>query len=328
MTISFIRNTTGILDQETLEGISQRYKECCAAHSMNETDEESWKTFWRPVGYIDFMSIMGQKVEYEGEVCELSHPYYLDFDNKVDKMFGPEHASVKDTSRFDGWAPPKDIPYPVDTDIKIRIALKGKENHKHVLMSYNEIAGLSGGRYPHWSEGFTFKDDSPQNGYLASLNNDWLSDPLYRTTPEGEPTVADLIKKGSIVQSNYSDTVYIVSNVKKYEYRPKERPEDHGVFEEYSLSLIDRRTGKGGFTINELVAVGGKVLKLFMANEDEVFVLGNAESIPTPIMEDDEEDEFCESCAVNYEEEEVKTSEPTKQNKEPLTIKGVQLSLF
>lgn len=327
MNISFVRNKTGLLDPETIEGVLGRFQDFCSLSHLDES-EEAWKLFWRPIGYIDFMALMGQKVIVDGEELELDHPHYWDWDNKIDKMFGPNEVNFCSEPRFKGFSRPYQAPYPVDSDMKIMIAVKVESGSRFVEMSYNEVAGLSGGRKAHWTEEHTYKSDTPGNSGLASLCNNWLADPLYRKTPEGEPRVEDLIQKGTVVKSNYSDKEYIVSSLSKYEHSPIERPEDH-VFEVYSLSLIDRDTKKGGSGINELVAVGGRILKLYMSNDDEVFILGNADSIPTPIIEEEEdEDDSC--CTTDCSVVEYEDSAPSKQKqkKEPLVIKGVQLALF
>lgn len=326
MNISFVRNQTGLLDPETIEGVLGRFQDFCNLCHLEE-NEESWKLFWKPVCYADFMALMGQKVIVDEEEVELDHPHYWDWDNKVDKMFGPDEVNFCSEPRFKGFSRPYQAPYPVDSDMKIMIAVKVESGSQSVEMSYNEVAGLSGGRTAHWTEPHTFKSEPPTHSGLASLFNNWMADPLYRQTPEGEPTVEDLIQKGSVVKSNYSSTEYIVEGVRKYEVKPIERPEDH-VFEAYSLSLINRETKKGGFSMNELVSVGGRILGLFMSDQNEVFILGNADSIPTPVIEEeDDEDDSC--CTIDYSVTSDEDSEPSKpMKKEPLTIKGVQLSLF
>lgn len=326
---SFIREATNILGLDALESMEVRFNEFCWLNDL-EKNEESWNKFFRPVEYTDFMEHMGQTVVKDDVEYELAHPYYLDHDGKVDKMFGPECASAQGPTRFEReWGGQLELAYPVDSDVKIRIMLKGEGSHNHVHMSYNQVAGLGGGRFPHWTEDHREKFSCTHTRHIDDGDRAWLSDPLYRKTPEGQPTVEDLVRKGSIVQSNYGDTVYIVSSVSKYEYRPKERPEDH-IFYTYSLSLIDRKTGKGGFGINELVAVDGKILKLFMGNEDEVFILGTADAVPVAIMEDYESEDEVSCCTVEYDEpvSKPKEIEETKKSEEPLLIKGVQLSLF
>jgi len=321
--ISEVRNLTQILDTDTLEGILERFQAFCTFTQL-EVNKEAWSSFWKPIAYTDFMSLMGQEIEHNGKRSVVAHPYYFDMDDKVDTMFGPECASLHENSRFGGFSPGIEIPFPVDSDVKIRIALKGKDAHEHVHMSYNELAGFGEGRFIHWSETCVGKSSSPINAYLASLSNNYVSDPLYRRTPDGEPSVCDLIKIGTIVKSNYSDQEYIVAALNKCEYQPQERPKEH-IFEEWSLSLIDRKTKKGGFFINELVAVGGRILKLFMANDDEVYILGSTESVPTPIKDEDEDECLsCDPCDSDYKE----STHDKKVEKEPFYIKGVQLSLF
>lgn len=299
--ISWIRNKTDILDQETLEGIQSRFYNFCEINKIDKT-EKSWDQFWFPVTYHDFLELSGANIVYEGEEVVFTKPSYFDYsnDNKKSGIFGPEECHINDDLRFGtDWSRGSDVKYPIDTDVRIRISFK-EEKHMHqcVYASYNELRGyVNSGRNGHWSENFTFKSSAPCNKFFAnvSMSNNWISDPLYRKTPNGQDTVEDLIKPGTIVKTNYGDTEYIVKSVTKYIYKPIERPDDH-TFENYSLVLIDKKTNKGGSYLNELVAVDGKILKLFMANDDEVFILGNIDEMPIEIKDESDDEDYDECC--------------------------------
>ncbi|MCK9551157.1 hypothetical protein [Aquamicrobium sp.] len=78
-------------------------------------------------------------------------------------------------------------------------------------------------------------------------------------------------------------------------YEPIERPADH-IFEHYSLSLIYRETNRGGAFFSELVAVDGRILKLFMTNENEILILGNADEVPIEIKDEYDDEDYDECC--------------------------------
>lgn len=101
---------------------------------------------------------------------------------------------------------------------------------------------------------------------------------LYRRTPPGSPTVADLVQPGDTVSTSYG-TGGVVIEVKEYFYTaatgetlshftivyvPSDRAEQH--------READRHW------INECVAVAHRILMLFEANADEVFVVDRARS--------------------------------------------------
>ncbi|MBF9235629.1 hypothetical protein [Microvirga alba] len=104
----------------------------------------------------------------------------------------------------------------------------------------------------------------------------------YRQTPDGQPTVADMVKPGMTVRTSYG-TGGIVTNVSGPHpiWNPLKLDYPEGL-ETYSIvyatpEKYGRHTGKDLGCLNELVAVDGRILKLFGANEDEVLV----EPVPT-----------------------------------------------
>ena len=98
----------------------------------------------------------------------------------------------------------------------------------------------------------------------------------YRRTPEGEPTVADLVQPGMLVRTSYG-TGGVVRSVSGP--HPLLGLVEDGL-ETFSIAYSDTATDMSGGTLNELVAVGGRILKLFEANTDEVFFK------PAPVVEE------------------------------------------
>ncbi len=100
----------------------------------------------------------------------------------------------------------------------------------------------------------------------------------YRRTPPGAPTVADLVKPGDTVSTSYG-TGGVVIEVKEYFYAA---PTGEMLSHFTIVYVPPDRGAKHRDTdlswVNECVAVGNRILKLFEANTDEVFVLGCAQS--------------------------------------------------
>ena len=111
----------------------------------------------------------------------------------------------------------------------------------------------------------------------------------YRRTPEGEPTVADLVAPGAIVTTSYGSGPYVVVRVSgPFFYDPdalgrtgRAQAGTGEGFPHYSLKMVRQRDFRAARPlaadsfINEVVAVGGRLLMLFEANGDEVFVQGH-----------------------------------------------------
>jgi len=98
---------------------------------------------------------------------------------------------------------------------------------------------------------------------------------LLRRTPPGQKTTDQLLFVGDIIETNYSPGGKVI-DVSRHEY--------YGL-SAYSIVYVDvdAPANKDGSYrenhyryINELVAQDGRILKLFNANEDEVFVKGRA----------------------------------------------------
>lgn len=105
----------------------------------------------------------------------------------------------------------------------------------------------------------------------------------YRRTPEGQPKVPDLVKRGMKVRSNYN-TGGIVSRVEG-PYLYEDTDHNNEEYEHYTLCYVreedwTKNHESGSHWISELVAVDGLILKLFENNHDEVFIV-DSEVKPT-----------------------------------------------
>jgi hypothetical protein len=98
-----------------------------------------------------------------------------------------------------------------------------------------------------------------------------------RRTPPGSPTVADLVRPGDTVSTSY-DTAGVVIEVKEYFYAAAT---DETLSHFTIVYVPPDRAAKYRDTdrhwINECVAVGDRILMLFEANTDEVFVVERAQ---------------------------------------------------
>ena len=124
------------------------------------------------------------------------------------------------------------------------------------------------------------------SSYVADLNGYRVTQDMLRH-PIG-PKFRELLKEGDVVRTNYGTGPYIVDHIGKYPA--------YGV-DCYSLGLEDLN-GKHGYGINELVAIDGRLLHLFLANEDEVEVMKDYKLPEKPQLtmqldfEEEEEEEF------------------------------------
>lgn len=99
----------------------------------------------------------------------------------------------------------------------------------------------------------------------------------YRQTPEGNPTVKDLCPVGSVITTNYDTGPYIVRSVTEYFIGPEGGYPSRLSCWSLAMCLKSEPRKKADYFINELVAVHGRLLKLFVANTDEIFVQRKAE---------------------------------------------------
>lgn len=104
----------------------------------------------------------------------------------------------------------------------------------------------------------------------------------YRRTPPGSPTVADLVRPGDTVSTSYG-TGGVVVELKEYFYvAPTGETLSHFTIVYVAPDRAAKYRDSDRHWINECVAVGDRILKLFEANEDEVFVVDRARSVETP----------------------------------------------
>lgn len=116
--------------------------------------------------------------------------------------------------------------------------------------------------------GETFADWPASTNAQAELGyRDLLQ---YRQTPHGQPEVDQLVFPGDTVWSSYGSGPYVVKEVNAYQCQGMRC---------FSLVLVDlgeadvrKRKRESCSWINEVVAVDGRLLKLFVRNEDEVFI--------------------------------------------------------
>lgn len=100
----------------------------------------------------------------------------------------------------------------------------------------------------------------------------------YRRTPPGAPTVAGLVRPGDTISTSYN-TGDVVIEVKEYFHAaPTGETLSHFTIVYVPPDRASKYRNTDRCWINECVAVGNRILKLFEANTDEVFVLGRAQS--------------------------------------------------
>jgi hypothetical protein len=98
----------------------------------------------------------------------------------------------------------------------------------------------------------------------------------YRRTPLGAPTVADLVKLGDTVTSSYG-TGGVVIEVKEYFYAaPVGKTLSHFTIVYVPPDRAAKHRDADRHWINECVSAGDRILKLFEANTDEVFIVDRA----------------------------------------------------
>lgn len=333
--ISWFRDKTNILDEDTLQGVVERFSEFAALHN-GKNREETFSLFFAPRNANDFAKFKEKEIIHDGKkhfVIEIFGESWL---GKSETL---ERACTYPDARYGLFCGVQEVAFPIDSDLRIRVTIAPEDRVERdestffgplvvkdtsvslpsLMVSYNELEGLTGtGRDPHWSEGGIITAERLKKNPNAS----GTCDPLYRKTPVGQPTVADLIKRGHKIETSYGTGPYIVSAVNgPYITSPDERPDDY-YYESYSLSLVDVKSKKGGYGINGLVAVDGKILYAFMENQDEVFILETGCEVPKPVRaspddEDDEDNEFFDEeeyescgCAIQECDDDVYEEEP------------------
>ena len=98
----------------------------------------------------------------------------------------------------------------------------------------------------------------------------------YRRTPAGAPTVADLVRPGDTTSTSYN-TGGVVIEVKEYFYAaPTGETLSHFTIVYVPPDRASKYRDTDRCWINECVAIGDRILKLFEANTDEVSVVDRA----------------------------------------------------
>lgn len=134
----------------------------------------------------------------------------------------------------------------------------------------------------------------------------------FRETPEGQPTVADLVKPGMTIRTSYGTGGKVLSVDGPF----TEQLQPGGQVYPPSYTIVLTKNGKkpDGW-INELVAVDGRILKLFENNDDEVFLEAEAAAAENPTIPPDVKDPFDAAFEAGQEEADQATApEPAKKS--------------
>jgi hypothetical protein len=100
----------------------------------------------------------------------------------------------------------------------------------------------------------------------------------YRRTPPGAPTVADLVQPGDTASTSYG-TGGVVIEVKEYFYAAAMGETlSHFTIVYVPSDRASKYRDSDRSWINECVAVGDRIFKLFEANTDEVFIIDRAQA--------------------------------------------------
>ena len=293
--LSKIREATGILCLDELERIEERIETYAKEHFLNFA--EAFNILMKQVWEEDIMEAFDAFCKKHDGIMEIDDDLY---DNTTKwKLFAPQIESpakkgedkktirVATTTRFGAFAPSRNIEFPISSDMQFWINVKGLDSEgnikeyysRSIAMSYNELMGyVKGGHKLHWSHKDAFHSEAPNNQAQAAIYySNWLSDPLYRITPVGQPKVDELLQTGSIVEtgSRFGEIKrYVVGEVIKREYAPIER--EGKTFEYYNLNLFEEtEEGKYKETLyscGDLVAVDGKLEKLFVTDNTDEYV--------------------------------------------------------
>ncbi len=83
----------------------------------------------------------------------------------------------------------------------------------------------------------------------------------FRQTPKGQQTVDELLSPCDTIRTNYSDQAYVVRSITRHQWNG---------LHHWSLALSHPGESQVSAWINEIVAIDGRLLKLFGNNGDEV----------------------------------------------------------
>ncbi|MCE4058472.1 hypothetical protein [Pseudomonas sp. Au-Pse12] len=139
-------------------------------------------------------------------------------------------------------------------------------------------------------QGATFADWPAHSSYQA--DSGFLDLQQYRQTPLGQPEVDSLVFPGDTVWTSYGSGPYVVREVAAQGCRGMRC---------FTLALVDlgedkpgKRKREANAWINEVVAVDGRLLKLFANNCDEVFIARR--ELASGYIEDSEADAVRAEC--------------------------------
>lgn len=119
-----------------------------------------------------------------------------------------------------------------------------------------------------------------QSIYQAKLG---YPDPgRYRRTSPGAPTVADLVRPGDSVRTSYGTGGIVIAVDQAMFTVPTGEAFPHFTIVVVSPGRCGRHPDQVRHCLNEYVAVDGRILKLFEASNDEVFVVERARPISEP----------------------------------------------
>ncbi|NLT49453.1 MAG: hypothetical protein GXX85_00875 [Ignavibacteria bacterium] len=123
------------------------------------------------------------------------------------------------------------------------------------------------------------------NSYLLGLNGGDLNKYRFRTTPEGQPKLNEVVKRGDIVITNYDTGPYKVVKVSG--------PYTHHTGLGWEFTLPESYTilcckpedkfplpkNYQHYYLNELVFIDGRILHLFENNSDEVMIIEKSNNV-------------------------------------------------
>ncbi|MER8911547.1 hypothetical protein NKH99_28500 [Mesorhizobium sp. M0854] len=104
----------------------------------------------------------------------------------------------------------------------------------------------------------------------------------YRRTPPGALTVADLVRPGDTVATSYSTGGVVIEMEEHFYAAPTGETLSHFTIVYVPPDRTTRYCDSDRRWINECVAIGDRILMLFEANTDEVFVLSRARPSQPP----------------------------------------------
>jgi hypothetical protein len=100
----------------------------------------------------------------------------------------------------------------------------------------------------------------------------------YRRTPPGAPTVADVITPGDTVSTSYGNGGVVIEVEEHFYATPTGETLSHSTIVYVPPDGAAKHRDADRHWINECVAVGNHILKLFETNMDEVFVVGRTQT--------------------------------------------------